>query len=328
MILADKIINERKKLGWSQEELADKLGVSRQSVSKWEGAQSVPDLQRILEMSQIFGVSTDYLLKDDIEAVVPTESSDDTGKATRTLSLEEANTYLTTVSDNSSKIALGAAICVSCAVPLLLVAGGQMGGVLPISEAAANAIGVTGLFLLVAISLIFFIPAGIMLSKWQWLEEEVFETAYGVDGAVRARSEKFTPKFAMGITGGVVSILIGVTALLATAFLSNENESVCMAAAAVLLLFISAGVFMIIRAGMIKDSYKKILQEEDYSKSRKQNKLLQVVAPAYWMIVTAGYLAWSFITFNWGYTWIVWPVAGVLFGAIAVVLDQVGKKEE
>ena len=95
-----------------------------------------------------------------------------------------------------------------------------------------------------------------------------------------------------------------------------------------LLLFISAGVFMIIRAGMIKDSYKKILQEEDYSKSRKQNKLLQVVAPAYWMIVTAGYLAWSFITFNWGYTWIVWPVAGVLFGAIAVVLDQVGKKEE
>ena len=53
MILADKIIDERKKNGWSQEELADKLGVSRQSVSKWEGAQSVPDLQRILEMSKL-----------------------------------------------------------------------------------------------------------------------------------------------------------------------------------------------------------------------------------------------------------------------------------
>ena len=46
MILADKIIDERKKNGWSQEDLADKLGVSRQSVSKWESAQSVPDLQR------------------------------------------------------------------------------------------------------------------------------------------------------------------------------------------------------------------------------------------------------------------------------------------
>ena len=67
MILADKIINERKKNGWSQEELAEKLGVSRQSVSKWEGAQSVPDMQRILEMSRIFGVSCDYLLKEELE---------------------------------------------------------------------------------------------------------------------------------------------------------------------------------------------------------------------------------------------------------------------
>ena len=66
MILADKIIENRKKNGWSQEELADKLGVSRQSVSKWEGAQAVPDMKKILQMSELFGVSTDYLLRDDI----------------------------------------------------------------------------------------------------------------------------------------------------------------------------------------------------------------------------------------------------------------------
>ena len=65
MILADKIIELRKKNGWSQEELAEKVGVSRQSVSKWEGALSVPDLDKILLMSRIFGVSTDYLLKDE-----------------------------------------------------------------------------------------------------------------------------------------------------------------------------------------------------------------------------------------------------------------------
>ena len=58
MILADKIIDLRKKAGMSQEELAEKLGVSRQSVSKWESAQSTPDLNRILKMSEIFGVST------------------------------------------------------------------------------------------------------------------------------------------------------------------------------------------------------------------------------------------------------------------------------
>ena len=67
MILADKIIMLRKKNGWSQEELAEKLNVTRQSVSKWEGAQSVPDLTRILQLAQIFEVSTDYLLKDEME---------------------------------------------------------------------------------------------------------------------------------------------------------------------------------------------------------------------------------------------------------------------
>ena len=63
MIFADKLIALRKKAGWSQEELAQQLNVSRQSVSKWEGAQSVPDLDKIVQFSRIFGVSTDYLLK-------------------------------------------------------------------------------------------------------------------------------------------------------------------------------------------------------------------------------------------------------------------------
>ena len=54
MILADKIVNLRKRAGWSQEELAEKMGVSCQSISKWEGAQSVPDMNRILKLSEVF----------------------------------------------------------------------------------------------------------------------------------------------------------------------------------------------------------------------------------------------------------------------------------
>ena len=69
MILADKIIRERKRLGLSQEELAEKMNVSRQAVSKWEGGQSIPEIEKILQLSSLFGVTTDYLLKDEIEAV-------------------------------------------------------------------------------------------------------------------------------------------------------------------------------------------------------------------------------------------------------------------
>ena len=62
MILGEKIIALRKRMNWSQEELAEKLDISRQSVSKWEVGATIPDLDKILKMSDIFGVSTDYLL--------------------------------------------------------------------------------------------------------------------------------------------------------------------------------------------------------------------------------------------------------------------------
>ena len=74
MILADKIIELRKKNGWSQEDLAEKLEVSRQSISKWESAQSIPDMNKILKLSEVFSVSTDYLLKDEIELDSPGET--------------------------------------------------------------------------------------------------------------------------------------------------------------------------------------------------------------------------------------------------------------
>lgn len=63
MNMADRIEYLRKTNGISQEELADKVGVSRQAVSKWENEQSLPDLEKIITMSDYFGVTTDYILK-------------------------------------------------------------------------------------------------------------------------------------------------------------------------------------------------------------------------------------------------------------------------
>ena len=67
MDLADKLVIQRKKKGISQEELADMLDVSRQSVSKWESAQCAPELNKLVQISEIYGVSLDYLLKDGTE---------------------------------------------------------------------------------------------------------------------------------------------------------------------------------------------------------------------------------------------------------------------
>ena len=66
-MLSDKIVALRRRFGWSQEELAAQLDVSRQSVSKWESGASQPELDKVLALSRVFGVSTDYLLKDGLE---------------------------------------------------------------------------------------------------------------------------------------------------------------------------------------------------------------------------------------------------------------------
>ena len=66
-MLSEKIAGLRRRFGWSQEELAERLDVSRQSVSKWESGASQPEIDRVVALSRVFGVSTDYLLWDGLE---------------------------------------------------------------------------------------------------------------------------------------------------------------------------------------------------------------------------------------------------------------------
>ena len=69
MNISQKILLQRKKKGISQEDLANALNVSRQAVSKWESSQSVPDMDKIVALSIYFNITTDYLLKDEIETI-------------------------------------------------------------------------------------------------------------------------------------------------------------------------------------------------------------------------------------------------------------------
>ena len=95
MIMAEKITMLRKRSGWSQEELAEKLGVSRQAVSKWESGASLPDLDRMVKMSQLFCVSTDDLLKEESEeGTLPQGERALESGGDYVGTLEEANAFL------------------------------------------------------------------------------------------------------------------------------------------------------------------------------------------------------------------------------------------
>ena len=154
MILADKIIDERKKNGWSQEELAEQLGVSRQSVSKWESAGSVPDLKKVIQMAELFGVSTDYLLKDELErenrAVVETSGSD-ADSPLRRVSMEEANAFLDAKRETAPRLANTVSLFLLSPVALLLLAGIAESPNYNLAEGPAMAVGLAVLLLLTAV---------------------------------------------------------------------------------------------------------------------------------------------------------------------------------
>ena len=116
MTFADKLIALRKRNGWSQETLAEKLDVSRQAVSKWESEQSVPDLERVVALSALFDVSADYLLKDSSEE--PPAFSETS--AVHSVSMQEAVAFLQTRMSSAQRIAAGVTLCILSPVPLIL----------------------------------------------------------------------------------------------------------------------------------------------------------------------------------------------------------------
>lgn len=329
MILADKIIKLRKQNGWSQEELAMQLGISRQSVSKWESGNAIPDLDKIIKMSNIFGVSTDYLLKDEMEEaekmepVVESESVENVCK----VSVEEGSSYLELVRKSAVRMALGVMLCICCPIPLILLTGVSELTKVSLTESLASGAGVVILLIMIAAAVAIFILTGMPLGKYEYLEKEILTLEYGLAGIVEKKKEEFEDTFRKCIAAGVMLIFAGVIVLLIAAALEVSDLGLLFATS-LLLLLIACGVFLFTWSGMLHDSYEKLLQLGDYTPEKKlMNKKTAPFAGIYWCIVTAIYLGSSFVTGAWDKTWIIWPVAGVLFGAVAIVLSIVlGKK--
>lgn len=323
MILADKIIMLRKKSGWSQEELADKLNVTRQSVSKWEGAQSVPDLERILQLSRVFGVSTDYLLKDEIEEEEYTLDEEAEQKSVHKVTMEEANAFLAIKKQTAKWIAIACSLFTLSPVALLLLGAASETGLLSISENAAGGIGMCILLLMVGIGVVICIFSGMKTREYEYLEKELIETEYGVVGMVKERMKQYQSTYTTyHVLGTVLCILAIMPLFLCIIFTENEFALVCMMV--LMFLFIAIGVVFFTIAGINNASMQKLLQEGDYSREAKSDRKTGIGA-VYWPIVTAIYLAYSFITMDWGRSWIVWPVAGVLFAGVKAVYNIIKK---
>lgn len=331
MILAEKIINLRKKNGWSQEELAEKLGVTRQSISKYEGAQSIPDLDKILKLSEIFGVTTDYLIKDELEEeeYAPSqmhENESESDRSVHKVTMEMANEYLQIIDWSAGKTAFATMLCILSPIVLLMLGAMSEMPNYHISENAAAGIGICVLIVLIAIAVTIFILCGMKTKKYEFMEKEDIETAYGVSGMVKEKRDAYHSMYVTQLVIGIACCICSVIPLFGTLAVS-ESDFYMVSAVCMLLALVAIGTYFIVRSATKMNAMNQLLEEEDYTRQKKhENKKMSGPVTVYWLIATAIYLAWSFTTNDWDRTWIIWPVVGVLFPAFYAIVNGIRKK--
>ena len=356
MILAEKIMKLRKQQGWSQEDLAVKLNISRQSVSKWESGASIPDLDKIIKLSDLFGVSTDFLLKDEMEeipatAIVAQDTDSDTANnndqtsagtgannqnadpgyiAIRKVSLEEANTYMNIVEKYAKKTAIAVAMCILSPVVLILLAAMTEdkpvnGAGKWIADNTAAGLGVIVLLLMVACAVATFVLNGSRIKKYEYLEKDALDLEYGIAGIVERKRENFAPVHRKCVAAGVaLCIACAVPLMMAVAF--DASDLVTAFCIDMILILVSLGVYMFVWTGCIAESYDKLLEEGDYTRQKKiENKRNENLSKVYWCTVLAIYLGYSFISMNWHISWVIWPCAAVLYAAVCGIAAMIRK---
>lgn len=315
MILADKIIRLRKKNGWSQEELAEKVQVSRQAISKWEGAQTVPDLEKILMLSKLFGVTTDYLLKDEIEDEEFSDEAEHT--SLKRITLEQANEFLEWRKLASIKIAVATFMCIFAAIPLLLLGAAAEEPTLHVSEDLATGIGLIMLAIIISGAVAIFAACGFQNAPFEFIDKEPFETEYGVIGMVKERQKAYKRAYSRSNIIGTCICIISPVPLFIGSLLFAEREFLMAVMLTVTMLIVGIGVVFFIISGVQWASMQKLLKEGEFAPEEiKKSHIKEAVGRPYWLITTAIYLGWSFLTNDWGDTWVVWPIAGILFAVV------------
>jgi len=310
MELADKIIQLRKRQGWSQEELADRMEVSRQAVSKWESAQSMPDIEKLLRLSSLFNVSTDYLLKAEAEPSVSAEIREQSG---RVVTMDMAARYLDLRRHAARRISAGVFLCISGAAPLVWVSGWGV-------SSAVLLAALVYFFLSVACGVVLFITAGSHSGEYAFLEQAHFILAPGVESMVRAQQEGYHPGYIRSNIIGAVLCLLAPTLILVGIWATHTHLIVFILFIAAAIVIIAVGAAIFTKAGIPWTATQKLLQEGDYTPERKRSAAIEeIVGAVYWLLVTACYLVWSFVDHAWDRSWILWVVGGIVYAAVAVV---------
>lgn len=235
----------------------------------------------------------------------------------RMISLEEAKEYLAAEAKSGLMIAFGVLLCI-------LSVDGVM-----ISEFAKmnEVVGIAVMFALIAVAVGIFVYNGVLHAKWDYVKKEACQIDLTTANFVRTEKDRYASTHALRLTVGIV---LCVVCWLPTVMLDFANLEEL--GGAMLFVIVGLGVFAIVYTCNVNGSFDNLLNvNADGTVSSKYGKngdveyindTAALVMNLYWPVITSAYLIWSFVTFEWWRTWIIWPVAAIIFGVLKSALSK------
>ncbi len=292
MAFSENLQYIRAQAGVTQEQLAEQLEVSRQSVSKWESGASFPEMDTLLRICNLYDVNLDTLLRGSVE-----ESH-----------ISDTTRYDSHMNRFSLQIALSVfAIIAGVALMILLNALG-------LPEMLATAV----FMLILTVSVVVLVASNIQHDNFR-KKNPVIQDFYSEE-----TKDAFHQKFVWYMAGGVGAILFGVVLLISVFAFLPEREPYESFAGAVFLLLVAGAVFSFIYGGMQEDKYKVWKYNRDNNpdpEAKKRLNLVGAVSVAIMLIATAIYVGLGFTRNAWGTAWWLYPVGGILCGVVSVALN-------
>jgi len=300
------------------------MNVSRQSVSKWESTNSIPDLNKIIMMSEFFEVSTDYLLKDDVEASEPISGGLE--ESTPQINLEQALKYVENKREMALLIAKGVFLSVCSPIPLFSLMAMAESNSMNLTSDIATATGVIIILVMVSLGVSFFIRTNQYQNELAIIDNKEFELAFGVRSIFKEKLQKFRSTYNLRLSVAVFMFIISFVPLMFVSMISGGKEIILMMLT-LLLLMIAIGIYILSPVSAKYEAYNRILSEGLSKDESRRIKRIEKLAAFYWPLLTAIYLGWSLWTMDWGVTWIVWPVGAILFGALIGLMELLDKED-
>ena len=243
----------------------------------------------------------------------------------RVITLDTARDFIDNRTSASYKVGIGVVLAICSPVLLIVLSNYEREEFFGIYN-GGMALGLIVLLSMVAMAVGLFIMSGVHYGRYDFDKDGNFILDSQAESYVRIEEDRNRMMKAVKITIGVVLCIISAIPLLILGVL-EVRESILILGVVLMVIIVSAAVFLFISAGMKQSAYDVLLKKGEYTdEARRKNRKAEVIGSVYWPIIVLIYLYWSFTTGNWGFTWIIWPLAGLLFAAVVGLASLFGNK--